>query len=160
MPEGRYSKDKPNLNRRVFRGGAPARAVGSKKEVTAKTDSVSLRFVSYNILFCICLGGLSWCGCLWLWWYICGLSWCGCLRLWWCVCGLSWCGLWLWRCGCGWRCWCGCLFLWPTHAACYQQYRYNRSHDGYITCTFHIHLSLAWRSFELLKRNPGEPYSE
>jgi hypothetical protein len=59
MPEGRYSKDKPNPNLRVFRGGAPARAVGSKKEVTAKTDSVSRRFVSYNILFCLCLGGLS-----------------------------------------------------------------------------------------------------
>jgi hypothetical protein len=58
MPEGPYSKDKPNPNRRVFRGGAPARAVGSKKEVTAKTDSLSRRFVSY-ILFCLCLGGLS-----------------------------------------------------------------------------------------------------
>ena len=58
MPEGRYSKDKPNLNRRVFRGGAPARSVGSKKEANAKTDSVSRRFVSY-ILFCLCLAGLS-----------------------------------------------------------------------------------------------------
>ena len=59
MPEGSYSKDKPNPNRRVFRGGEPARAVGSKKEVTAKTDSVSWRFISYYILFGLCLGGLG-----------------------------------------------------------------------------------------------------